>query len=95
MFRAIYQGVVIAESEKTIELEGNWYFPPEDVKKEYLFPSDHRTICPWKGEARYYHVRVGDHIAWNAAWYYPDPKDAARHIRGYIAFWKDVVVERS
>ncbi|MEN3203287.1 MAG: DUF427 domain-containing protein [Atribacterota bacterium] len=93
MPRAIYQGTVIAESNETIFLEGNHYFPPEAVKKEYLVPSDHRTVCPWKGEASYYHVKVGNVVSENAAWYYPHPKEAAREIAGYIAFWKDVTVE--
>lgn len=94
MVRAFYNNVVIAESNRTIELEGNEYFPPEDVKKEYLIPSDHKTVCPWKGEASYYHVKVGDRMTENAAWYYPNPKEAARFIQGYIAFWKDVIVEK-
>lgn len=93
MPRARYNGVVIAESDQTILLEGNHYFPPETVRREYLVASDHKTICPWKGEASYYHVKVGDKMSQNAAWYYPHPKEAAREIAGYIAFWKDVEVE--
>ncbi|MEN3186896.1 MAG: DUF427 domain-containing protein [Atribacterota bacterium] len=93
MPRAIYQGTVIAESNQTILLEGNHYFPPAAVKQEYLVPSDHKTVCPWKGEASYYHVKVGNAVSENAAWYYPHPREAAQQIAGYIAFWKDVKVE--
>jgi uncharacterized protein (DUF427 family) len=93
MPRALYQGTVIAESNETILLEGNHYFPPQAVKQEYLVPSNHRTICPWKGEASYYHVQVGDKRSENAAWSYLHPKEAAKHIAGYIAFWKDVTVK--
>lgn len=93
--KAIWNGQVIAESDQTILLEGNHYFPPEAVRQEYLVPSDTHTTCPWKGVASYYHLQVGDQINRDAAWYYPEPKEAAKQIKGYIAFWKGVqVVER-
>lgn len=93
--KAIWNGEVIAESERTILLEGNHYFPPESVQEDFLVPSDTHTTCPWKGIASYYHVKVGDQVNRDAAWYYPEPSEAAQHIKGYIAFWKGVqVVER-
>ncbi len=93
MAKAYLNGTVIAESNNTIVVEGNHYFPPVDVKTEYLVETDYRTQCPWKGEAHYYNVVVGDDISRTAAWSYPDPKDKAKHIAGYIAFWKSVSVE--
>lgn len=90
--RATWEGAVLAESDRTIVVEGNHYFPPDTVDREYLVPSDHHTTCWWKGEASYYHVRVGDRVNENAAWYYPDPKPAAGNIAGRIAFWKGVRV---
>lgn len=91
--KAIWDNQIIAESEKTIEIEGNQYFPPDSIKKEYFLPSDRHSTCPWKGEASYYHVKVGEEVNENAAWYYPEPKDAAKEIKGYIAFWKGVEVK--
>lgn len=93
MARAIWNGVVIAESDATILLEGNHYFPPDSVRREYLRESSTRTVCPWKGTAGYYDVVVGDKVNPDAAWYYPEPKEAARQIAGYIAFWRGVQVE--
>ena len=90
--KAIFNGTVIAESSRTILVEGNHYFPPEDVKKEYLENSSYTSTCPWKGQASYYHVQVQGVSSENAAWYYPSPKEKARHIQGYVAFWKDVRV---
>lgn len=93
--KAIWNGQVIAESDQTISLEGNYYFPTEAVRREFLEPSDTHTTCPWKGVASYYHVKVGNQINRDAAWYYPEPSEAAKQIKGYIAFWKGVqVVER-
>jgi uncharacterized protein (DUF427 family) len=93
--KAIWNGQVIAESDQTILLEGNHYFPAEAVRREFLEPSDTHTTCPWKGVASYYHVKVGNQINRDAAWYYPEPSEAAKQIKGYIAFWKGVqVVER-
>lgn len=93
MARAIWNGAVIAESGDTVVVEGNHYFPPEAVRKEFLHPSDHHTVCPWKGTASYYDVVVNGQVNENAAWYYPTPKDAARQITGRIAFWMGVKVE--
>ncbi|MCS7071929.1 MAG: DUF427 domain-containing protein, partial [Anaerolinea sp.] len=87
MVKAEWNGKVVAESDRTIVVEGNHYFPPEAVRKEFLTESDHHTTCPWKGEASYYNVVVDGQINPNAAWYYPQPKEAARQIAGYIAFW--------
>lgn len=93
--KAIWNGQVIAESDQTISLEGNHYFPAEAVRREFLEPSDTHTTCPWKGVASYYHVKVDNQINRDAAWYYPEPSEAAKQIKGYIAFWKGVqVVER-
>jgi uncharacterized protein (DUF427 family) len=93
MPKAVWNGVVLAESEDTKVVEGNHYFPPESVNMDYFKDSDHHTRCPWKGIASYYHVEVDGEINENAAWYYPDPKDAAKHIKEYIAFWKGVKVQ--
>ena len=93
MTRAIWKDAVLAESDKTITVEGNHYFPPDSVHREYLVNSDHQTTCAWKGTAHYYSVKVGDNINRNAAWYYPEPKEAAKQIAGYIAFWKGVRVK--
>jgi uncharacterized protein (DUF427 family) len=88
--KAIWNGAVIAESDTTIVVEGNHYFPPESVRREYLQPSDTHTTCPWKGVASYYHVVVGGQVNRDAAWYYPEPKPAASHIKDYVAFWRGV-----
>lgn len=93
MARAIWNGVVIAESDATIVVEGNHYFPPESVKREYLRDSATHTVCGWKGVASYYDIVVNDAVNRDAAWYYPEPKEAARRIAGYIAFWRGVRVE--
>jgi len=94
MPRAIWQGVVLAESANCDELEGNTYFPPEGVKREFLRPSETTSVCPWKGAARYYHVEVNGLRNADAAWYYPEPSAAARAIKDHVAFWKGVLVER-
>ena len=93
MAKAIWNGKVVAESDRTEIVEGNHYFPPETVKREYLRDSDHHSVCPWKGTASYYHVVVDDKTSVDAAWYYPEPKDAATHITEHVAFWKGVEVE--
>ncbi|MER3481219.1 MAG: hypothetical protein C4327_12320 [Meiothermus sp.] len=90
--KAIWNGQVIAESEQTIVLEGNHYFPPESVKREFLQDSPTHTTCPWKGVASYYSLVVDGQINKDAAWYYPAPKDAAKQIKGYVAFWRGVEV---
>jgi uncharacterized protein (DUF427 family) len=92
MPRAIWNGVVVAESDRTVVVEGNHYFPPEAVKQDYFKPSDHHTDCGWKGTASYYTLVVGDQANENAAWYYPDPKPEAQNIKDHVAFWKGVQV---
>ncbi len=93
MPRASFNGVVLAESDDTIVMEGNHYFPPESIARQFFLPSDHTTICPWKGEASYYHVEANGELNTNAAWFYPDPTPAAARIKGRIAFWNGVIVE--
>ena len=90
--KAIYQGKVVAESQDTIVVENNHYFPAGSLNKEYFKPSGNHTSCPWKGEASYYTLDVDGKINADAAWYYPSPKDAAQEIKGYVAFWKGVEV---
>jgi uncharacterized protein (DUF427 family) len=93
MARASWGGKIIAESNATVIVEGNQYFPLEAVKKELLKPSNHTSVCPWKGTAHYYHIAVDGMQNDNAAWYYPEPKPAAAEIKDRIAFWKGVRVE--
>ncbi|ADJ29099.1 DUF427 domain-containing protein [Nitrosococcus watsonii] len=90
--KAVWKGAVLAESEKTAVVENNHYFPPDSISKEYFRSSNTHTICPWKGEASYYHIIVGNQLNADAAWYYPAPKQAAAHIKNYLAFWHDVEV---
>ncbi len=93
MAKAVWNGALLAESDDTIVVEGNHYFPPEAVNREYFQSSDMHTTCPWKGLASYYNVEVDGQLNPGAAWYYPMPKDAAKEIAGYVAFWKGVKVE--
>ena len=93
MARAIWEGVVLAESEACLVVEGNHYFPPGAIEREYFQPSSRTTVCSWKGVAHYYDIEVNGKRNPNAAWYYPEPKDAARQIKGYVAFWNGVRVE--
>ncbi len=88
--KVIRKQVVLAESEDTIVIEGNHYFPPDTVNHKYLRKSDTHTTCHWKGDASYYHIVLGEAVEKDAAWYYPEPKDAAREIEGYVAFYKGV-----
>lgn len=90
--KAVFANTTIAESTRTVIVENNHYFPVDDVHMDYLKPSEHKSTCPWKGEASYYHVVVGEQESKNAAWVYVEPKEKAIHIKGYIAFWKDVKV---
>ena len=90
--KAIWNGETIAESDKTIVVENNHYFPKESVKADYLKESSTHTTCPWKGLASYYSLEVDGQINPDAAWYYPDPKPAASQIKDYVAFWKGVQV---
>jgi uncharacterized protein (DUF427 family) len=93
MAKAIWKGAVLAESDRTLTVEGNRYFPPDSVRAEYLKPSDTHTECPWKGTASYRHVEVKGERNTDAAWYYTDPKPAAAEIKDYVAFWKGVRIE--
>jgi len=90
--KAIWNGAILAESEATVVVEGNHYFPPSSLKQEFFQPSTHKTECSWKGSCNYYNVKVEDRVNENAAWYYPDPQPAARNITGHVAFWKGVQV---
>jgi uncharacterized protein (DUF427 family) len=93
MMKAIWNGKVIAESGQTVVVEGNHYFPRGSVNSAFLKEDDAHTICPWKGKASYYDIQVDGKINHNAAWYYPEPKEAARNIQGHIAFYKGVQVK--
>lgn len=93
MPRAIWNGAVLAESDRCVVVEGNQYFPADAINSEYFQPSDTHTTCPWKGVASYYNVVVDGKVNKDAAWYYPTPKDAAKQITGHIAFWRGVQVE--
>jgi uncharacterized protein (DUF427 family) len=90
--KAIWNGAVIAESDDTIVVEGNHYFPRESVDERYFAPSENHTVCHWKGTASYLHVEVDGQRNPNAAWYYPTPSSAASEIAGYVAFWHGVEV---
>lgn len=91
-YRAIWHGVVLAESDHTVKVEGNQYFPPDSVNRTYLRSSAYNTVCPWKGTARYYTVEVDGATDEDAAWYYPHPSPAAAGIKDYVAFWNGVRV---
>lgn len=93
MPKAIWNGSVLAESDKCVLVEGNQYFPPDAINKQYFKDSNTHTTCPWKGTASYYSIEVDGQVNKDAAWYYPSAKDAAKNIEGYIAFWKGVKVE--
>jgi uncharacterized protein (DUF427 family) len=90
--KAMWNGAVIAESDDTVVVEGNHYFPRESVNDEFLVESTHTSMCPWKGTASYYSLQVDSDTNANAAWYYADPKDAASEIRDRVAFWRGVEV---
>jgi len=90
--KAIWKGTIIAESDDTVVVEGNHYFPGHSVNAELLSKSDTHTRCPWKGEASYYNITVNGETNEDAAWYYPDPKEAAKQIKGRIAFWHGVEI---
>ncbi len=94
MPKAVWNGTVVAESDETIVMEGNHYFPPDSLKREYFVESSAHTTCPWKGVASYYDVEVDGETAHGGAWYYPTPSSAAAQIKDYVAFWRGVRVER-
>jgi uncharacterized protein (DUF427 family) len=91
--RAVWRDTVLAESDDTVVVEGNHYFPADSVRREHFRESDAHTTCPWKGEASYYDVLADGEVNKDAAWYYPQPKDAAKEIKDRVAFWKGVKVE--
>ena len=92
--KALWNGKVIAESDDTVVVEGNHYFPADAVRREFFEPSSKQTVCPWKGTASYYTVVVDDEKNADAAWFYPDPKSAAAEIKDRVAFWRGVTVEK-
>lgn len=92
MARATWKGAVLAESDNTVVVEGNHYFPPESVNREFFKASEQTSHCPWKGDARYYDVVVEGETNAGAAWFYPEPKSAAAEIKDRVAFWKGVEV---
>jgi uncharacterized protein (DUF427 family) len=91
--KATWNGAVVAESDDTVLVEGNHYFPEAALNRSFVTFSNHRTTCPWKGEAKYLSLLVNGELNPDAAWYYPDPKPEAENIRGRVAFWKGVKVE--
>ena len=90
--KATWNGTTLAESDDTVVVEGNHYFPADSLVREHFSESQHTSYCPWKGTASYYHLAVGGQQNENAAWYYPEPKEKAASIRDRVAFWKGVVV---
>jgi len=94
MAKAMWEGAVLAESNQTVEVEGNQYFPPDAVNRQFFKPSAKHTVCPWKGTASYYDLEVNGKRNQDAAWFYPAPKSAASQIKDYVAFWKGVKVEK-
>jgi uncharacterized protein (DUF427 family) len=93
MAKAIWNGTVLAESDRCEIVEGNYYFPPDTIKQEYFQSSKTHTTCPWKGIASYYTISVNGQENQDAAWYYPEPKEKAQKIKNYVAFWRGVKVE--
>ncbi len=93
MAKATWNGAVLAESDKTIVVEGNHYFPPDAIHPAYFKPNNQHTTCPWKGVASYYNIEVEGQVNRGGAWYYPNPKPAAQEIKDYVAFWRGVRVE--
>ncbi|MDR9418075.1 DUF427 domain-containing protein [Gracilimonas sp.] len=91
--KAIWNNTVLAESDDTIIIEGNHDFPANSINKEHFKSSDYNTVCPWKGTASYYTIEIDGEENKNAAWFYPEPKDAAKKIKNYVAFWNEVEVK--
>jgi uncharacterized protein (DUF427 family) len=94
MFQAVWKGTVLAESDQIVKVEGNHYFPPQSLSREFLAPSQTTSVCPWKGTASYYDITVDGQVNKDAAWYYPQPSTAAAQIRDHVAFWHGVQVRR-
>ncbi len=93
--KATWNGAIIAQSDDTIVVEGNHYFPADSLNRAHVGPSDKHTTCSWKGEASYYDITVNGEVNQDAAWFYPEPKEAAANIKDHVAFWKGVVVQES
>jgi uncharacterized protein (DUF427 family) len=91
--KASWNGQVLAESKETVVVEGNHYFPPDAIRRDFFSESSSHTTCPWKGRASYYNIEVDGAQSADAAWYYPEPKSAAEHIKNYVAFGRGVRVE--
>lgn len=91
--KAIWNNQIVAESDETIVIEGNHYFPHSSIKKEYFVPTNTHTVCPWKGTASYYSLKIDGKVNEDAAWYYPETSELAKNIKNYVAFWKGVKVE--
>ena len=91
--KAIWKKVILAESDLTVVIEGNHYFPPESLNRRFFTESNTHTSCGWKGIASYYTIKIEDYINQDSAWYYPEPLDKARNIKNYVAFWKGIKVE--
>ncbi len=94
MAQAIWKGIIVAESDRYEMVEDNVYFPPDSLAQDYFQPSDHHTVCGWKGTASYYTLVGNGETQTNAAWYYPDPKQAAANIKDHVAFGRGVEVKR-
>ena len=92
--KASWNNQLIAESDDTIIIEGNHYFPPDSVNTEFLVESATTTVCPWKGDASYFDIVVDGNVNKDAAWYYPEPKEEAKEIKGYVAFWRGVEISQ-
>lgn len=93
MAKAIWNETVLAQSNDTVIIDGNHYFPPESVNKQYFQESNTHTTCPWKGTANYYDIEVNGKTNRDAAWFYPNAKEKAKHFEGYLAFWRGVKIE--
>lgn len=93
MAKATWKGQVLAESDAVEVVEGNKYFPPDSINRDFFEESNTQTECPWKGTAHYYHIKVEGEVKVDAAWFYPKPQKAASNIKDYVAFWRGVEVE--
>ena len=93
--KASWNGETLAQSNATIVVEGNHYFPPDSLDRQFFKPSGQQSVCPWKGTASYYDIDAGGKVNSGAAWFYPEPKSAASNIAGYVAFWKGVQVSEA
>jgi uncharacterized protein (DUF427 family) len=93
--KAIWKGIIIAKSNDVEEIEGNYYFPLDSIRKELFLESKTQSYCPWKGKASYMHIMIDGEINQDAAWYYPSPKEGAEALKERIAFWKGVEIKES